>query len=135
MERFFVDSNVFLRYYNKDDPKQRAAAASVFLKAKKGQIELFCSPPVFFEVAWVLRSRYKIPAAAILDALEAMFAIPNLSVFDGEYVRRAISWAREKQQSFPDAYISVVANDKNIGVVSFNAKHFKKSGIPLYPIE
>jgi predicted nucleic acid-binding protein len=135
MERYFVDSNVFLSYYNRDDPEQKAAAASVFLKAKNGQIELFCGPPVFFEVAWVLRSRYKIPATTILDTLEAMFAIPNLHVFDCEYVQQAIALARNKKQSYPDAYIAVVANDNKIGVVSFNKKHFTNLDIPLYPLE
>jgi predicted nucleic acid-binding protein len=51
--KFFVDSNIFLRYLNKDEPKHTAASASLFQKAQDGEIELFCGPPVFFEIAWV----------------------------------------------------------------------------------
>ena len=34
MQRYFIDSNVFLRYYHRDDPKQSDAAEDVLLRAK-----------------------------------------------------------------------------------------------------
>ena len=135
MPGYFVDSNVFLRFYTADDPKQQMEAQKIFLKAKAGEFELFCGPPVFFEIAWVLNSRYKITAAEILDKLESILAIPNMHVFDDDYVKRAISLARETSQSYPDAYIAVVSQDKHIGVISFNKKHFSKLGTDLYPLE
>ena len=133
MAGYFVDSNVFLRFYTADDVKQQAEAREFFLKARSGDIELFCGPPVFFEIAWVLNSRYKIPQAEILDKLEAILAIPNMHVFDDEYVKRAIFLARESNQSYPDAYIAVVAQDKQIGIMSFNRKHFARLRAKLYP--
>ena len=134
MEGYFVDSNVFLRFFTADDVKQQAEARSVFLKAKSGEIELFCGPPVFFEIAWVLNSRYKIPSAEILNKLESILAIPNMHVFDEDYVKRTIFLARKSNQSYPDAYIAVVAKDKCIGVMSFNKRHFAKLGSKLYPL-
>ena len=134
MAGYFVDSNVFLRFYTADDPVQQAIARDVFLNAKSGDFELFCGPPVFFEIAWVLNSRYKIPNAQILDMLESILAIPNMYVFDGDYVKQSISLAREKGQSYPDAYISVIAREKHIGVISFNRKHFSKLDVALYPL-
>jgi predicted nucleic acid-binding protein len=135
MQGYFVDSNVFLRFYTADDPKQQTEAQKFFLQAKVGEFELFCGPPVFFEIAWVLNSRYKIPSAKILDMLESILTIPNMHVFDDEYVKRAIFLARETSQSYPDAYIAIVSQDKRIGVISFNEKHFSKLGVKLYPIE
>jgi predicted nucleic acid-binding protein len=133
MSKYFVDSNVFIRFYSKDDEEQSAEAEEFFLKAKNNEIELYCGPPVFFEVAWVLKTFYKLPHAVVLDTLESMLAIPNLTVFDVEYVVLAIALARENSCGFADSYIGVVAGDKNIGVASFNRKHFKKTGVPLYP--
>jgi len=132
MAGYFVDSNVFLRFYTADDVKQQAEAREVFLKAKSGELELFCGPPVFFEIAWVLNSRYKIPLTEILDKLESILAIPNMHVFDEDYVKRAIFLARERNQSYPDAYIAIMAQDKNIGVMSFNRMHFAKLGAKLF---
>jgi len=134
MSGYFVDSNVFLRFFTSDDPKQQAEAQEIFQKARSGELELFCGPPVFFEIAWVLNSRYKIPLREILDKLEAILTIPNLYVLDGDYVKRAISLARMSNQSYPDAYIATVAQDRHIGVISFNKKHFTKLGADLYPL-
>jgi predicted nucleic acid-binding protein len=135
MRKYFVDTNVFLRFYTADDKRQQATAEAILLKAKAGEIELFCGPPVFFEVAWVLRSRYKISDTDILDRLESMLTIPNLRVSDGDYVKQAIALARESKQSYADAYIAVVAKNEQIGVITFNKKHFIKFGVPLYQLE
>jgi predicted nucleic acid-binding protein len=132
MAGYFVDSNVFLRFYTADDQKQQAEAQEIFMKAKAGEVDLFCGPPVFFEIAWVLRSRYKVPLAETLDKLESILTIPNLHVSDEDCVKRAISLARESNQSYPDAYIAVVAQDRNIGVATFNAAHFAKLGAKMY---
>ncbi|MCL2009096.1 MAG: PIN domain-containing protein [Synergistaceae bacterium] len=135
MRKYFVDSNVFLRFYSKDDAEQRKKAREVLLKAKKKEIDLYCGPPVFFEVAWVLASTYGLPRGEILDTLEAMLYTPNLRVLDADTVRDAIELARAAQQSFADSYIAVVARKLEAGVVSFNKKHFDKLGANLYPIE
>ena len=132
MERYFVDSNVFLRYYSHDDKQQSAQAEEFFLRAKRGEIEIFCGPPVFFEVAWVLKTFYGQPNATILDTLESMLSIPNFTVFDAEYIIKAIELARKKSCGFADSYIAVVALEQNLGIATFNETHFIKTGASLY---
>jgi len=133
MDRYFVDSNIFLRFYNADEPEQKNAAREVFLKAKRGEIELICGPPVFFEVAWVLRSRYKIPNPTVIDTLESMLALPGLYILDDGFVKTALEFARKKKQSYSDAYIAVTAKEHGAGVVSFNTRHFARLGAKMYP--
>jgi predicted nucleic acid-binding protein len=72
---------------------------------------------------------------AVLDALESMLSIPNLHVYDQNQVKAAIGLAKSKKQSYPDAYIAAVAMDNDIGVVSFNVKHFSKLNVQVYPID
>ncbi|AEF81716.1 PIN domain-containing protein [Leadbettera azotonutricia] len=134
MKQYFVDSNVFLRYFNKDEPKHSAAAADLFKKAKDGKVCLFCGPPVFFEIAWVLRSFYKQANNDILDTLESILSIQGLKIFDIEYVSAAIALAREKNRGFADSYIAVTALNKNMGIATFNGKHFSAFGTELYPL-
>ena len=67
-----------------------------------------------------------------MNTLESMLSIPNFTVFDVEYVIQAIAFARKNSCGFADSYIAVVAHDKNIGVATFNDRHFVKSGVPLY---
>jgi predicted nucleic acid-binding protein len=135
MKRYFVDSNVFLRFFNQDEPKHSAAAEALFRKAQGREIELFCGPPVFFEVAWVLRSFYKISNEEILDKLESILSIPNFSVFDAEQVSSAIALARSSGCGFADSYIAVTARNKNMDIATFNMKHFSKLGADLYQFE
>ena len=104
MERYFVDSNIFLRYYSHDDKLQSEQAEGFFLRAKRGEIKIFCGPPVFFEVAWVLKTFYKLPNVTILDTLESMLSIPNFTVFDSEHVIKAIELARKKSCGFADSF-------------------------------
>ena len=132
MERYFVDSNVFLRYYSRDDEHQSAQAEEFFLRAKRGEIEIFCGPPVFFEIAWVLKTFYGQPNATILNTLESMLSIPNFTVFDAEYVIKAIEFARKKSCGFADSYIAVAALDQNLGIATFNETHLKKADVSLY---
>jgi predicted nucleic acid-binding protein len=133
MPRYFIDSNVFLRYYSHDDAQQSEQAKAVLLKAKAREIDLYCGPPVFFEVAWVLKSTYGLDNGTILDTLEAMLGTPNLQVIDGDTVKDAISLARAARQGFADSYIAATAQRLGMGVVTFNDKHFSELGTKLYP--
>jgi predicted nucleic acid-binding protein len=135
MRKYFVDSNVFLRFYSKDDTEQRKKARDVLIKAQKKEIDLYCGPPVFFEVAWVLASTYGLPNGEILETLEAMLYTPNLRVLDADTARDALELAHATRQSFADSYIAVTAQKLEAGIVSFNRKHFDKLGTNLYPIE
>ena len=122
-----------MRFYSKDDEKQRQQARELLLKARKKEIELYCGPPVFFEVAWVLASTYGLPRDEILEALETMLYTPNLRILDEEVVKDAIELAKATKQGFADSYIAVTARKLEIGVVTFNEKHFAGLGAELYP--
>lgn len=134
MVEVFVDSNVFLRFFTQDDPEQTREAKRVFLRAADREIDLVTGPPVFFEVAWTLRAAAKWPQDKILQALEAMAAIPNLKLIDEDLVVEAILLAKETGQGFADAYIAATAKKRGSQVASFNAKHFGRLGSDLYPL-
>jgi len=133
MRKYFVDSNVFLRFYSRDDKEQGERVRELFLKAQKKEIELLCGPPVFFEVAWVLGTTYGLSRDEVLEILETMLYTPNLRVLDEESVRGAIELARATKQGFADSYIAITAQKMEIGVATFNKKHFSKLGAKLYP--
>jgi predicted nucleic acid-binding protein len=133
MKKYFVDSNVFLRYLNRDEPNHAMRAAALFKEAQDKKVELLCGPPVFFEIAWVLRSFYKMPNSGILDILESILAIPGLKVLDAERSAAAISKARAKNCSYADSYIAATADANNTGVATFNTAHFAALEVELCP--
>lgn len=65
----FVDTNYFLRFLLKDEKKHSAVALDLFKKASFGEVELFTSLVVFFEIYWVLSSFYKTEKSNIKKVL------------------------------------------------------------------
>jgi predicted nucleic acid-binding protein len=132
MQKYFLDSSFFLHFYSRGDKTQRKRAKSILLQAKEKAIELYCGPPVFFEVAWILKSAYGLKNDEILNILEAMLGTPNLRVIDAELVGSAIALARSAQQGFSDSYIAATAQRLETGVITFNEKYFAALGVQLY---
>ncbi|MDR1966283.1 MAG: PIN domain-containing protein, partial [Synergistaceae bacterium] len=90
--------------------------------------------PVFFEVAWTLKAWAKWPNAKILEALQAMTAIPNMKLIDKDTVVAAILLAQETGQEFADSYIAATVQERGIKLMTFNHKHFMKLKTPLYTL-
>lgn len=132
----FVDANIFLRLFVDDDSRQTEQSAKLFELARQGQINLVTGPPVLFEIAWVLRHRYKTDNARILDILEAIISFPNMKVTDKELAVSALFLARETKSEFADAYIAAsAAHAQADNVATFNRKHFTKLRSDLYPLD
>jgi predicted nucleic-acid-binding protein len=135
MDRVFVDTNVFLRFFTQDDQGQHERAARLFLDAEGGLFELVTGPPVFFELAWTLRSAYKQKREKVIDVLERMLSLQSMTVTDATLVTTALKMAKDGNQEFADAYVAASALlSKARAVASFNQKNFEKLGIPTYPL-
>jgi predicted nucleic-acid-binding protein len=132
MDRVFVDANVFMRFFTKDDEGQEAKAKKLFLKAQAGKLRLFTGPPVLFEIAWTLKARYKLKNAEILDILESLLTTAWLDISDKDLAEEAVNVARVSGQDYADAYIHVsIRKVEATGIAAFNRKHFDKMGTRL----
>jgi predicted nucleic acid-binding protein len=131
MRTFFVDTNLFVRYFAEDDLEQTRQAEAVFRRARKKEITLVTAPPVFFETAWVLRGDGA-SREDVLAYLESLCSMPGLAVDDSALVKAAVHVAREKGLEFADAYIASSAGALNAdGIATFNRKDFKKAGLEI----
>ena len=133
MKPVFVDANVFLRFFTKDDTGQQARAAKLFRAGAEGHRPLVSGPPVLFEVAWTLRAAYGQSGPAILDVLEAILALPGLTLTDAAVCFEAIRLSRDSGVDFPDAYIAALAKACGAeAVATFNLSDFRKLGVPCH---
>jgi predicted nucleic acid-binding protein len=133
MRTVFVDANVFLRFFTADDMVQQRRAADLLHKAASGKVALVTGPPVLFEIAWVLRSAYRLGRENVLDVLDAIVATPGLTLLDSKLVEDAVGVARNSSQEFADAY--AFASARKVGadaIATFNRKHFEPMGANLY---
>ena len=133
MKRVFVDANLFMRYFTKDDKGQHERAARLFRQAVEGSVELVCSPPVLFEVAWTLRFAYKLPREKAGETLSAILALPGLHLSDARLVEAALRRSAQARVEFADAYIAVSAESLGAEeIATFNEADFKRLRARLF---
>ncbi len=135
MSGVFVDANVFMRFFTRNHEGHHERAVRLFERAVSGEVHLLTGPPVFFEIAWTLRSSYKLSNEKVLDVLSRMLSLPGLHVSDADLVADAIHRSRESGVAFADAYImsSSTALEAET-VATFNQSDFKRLKAPLYPL-
>jgi len=135
MKPVFVDANVFLRFFTKDDTGQHARAEMLFRAAAEGRTPLISGPPVLFEIAWTLRAAYGQSRSGVLDVLEAILVLSGLDLTDAAVCAEAVRLARQSGVDFPDAYMAALAHASGAEeVATFNLADFRKLGFPCHPM-
>lgn len=81
-----VDANVVVRLLTQDDPKQAAAARSLFAAGP-----IWIAKTVLLETGWVLRSLYGLDESAIRDALTKLLGLKNVHTEDKPSMAAALA--------------------------------------------
>ena len=81
-----VDTNVVVRLLTGDDPRQAAAARSVFASGP-----IWVAKTVLLETGWVLRSLYGFEESAIRDAFLKLLGLQNVHIEDEPAVAAALA--------------------------------------------
>ena len=81
-----VDTNVVVRLLTADDPKQAAAAKSLFQRQP-----VWIAKTVLLETGWVLRSLYGYEESAIREAFIKLLGLKNVHVEDEPAVEAALA--------------------------------------------
>src|SRR5579864_686666 len=81
-----VDTNVVVRLLTGDEPKQAAAARSLFATEP-----IWIAKTVLLETGWVLRSLYGYEESAIRDAFSKLLGLKNVHTEDEPAVAAALA--------------------------------------------
>lgn len=92
-----VDTNVVVRYLIADDPEQFERAKALF---EAGGLVVLTS--VLLETEWVLRSTYRLPKSAVIEALRRLANHEGAQVQDPALLHAALHFA-ERGLDFADA--------------------------------
>jgi len=126
-ERFFADTNLFLRYLTNDVPEQADAVEQLLRKAASGDITLVTNALVIAEIVWTLESFYRLPRGEIKEKILAILNTPGIQVVGGDLVLQAIVWYAERNVDFIDAYNAAWMQAQGVKTVyTFNRKHFSR---------
>ena len=81
-----LDTNVLVRYYVQDEPRQAATAARIMSE----EAALFVPKTVILELEWVLRGYYQQPSADIHAAVSHLSGLPNVIIEQADVVEAAV---------------------------------------------
>jgi predicted nucleic-acid-binding protein len=81
-----VDTNILVRLLTGDEPKQEAAARSLFASE-----QIWIAKTVLLETGWVLRSLYGFEDHAIRDAFTKLLGLRNVFAEDESMVAAALA--------------------------------------------
>lgn len=126
MKRLWVDANVLLRFLTRDPEDMAAKAASLMLRAERGEVVLIVSPLTVAELVWVLKSFYRRSLSEIAEAVVPLLSADGIVVEERELMIRALELARDKNVSFADAVLALQAARREEAVCTFDVTDFKK---------
>ena len=100
-----LDTNVLVRVLTDDDPAQ-TARARILIERFSLEEPGFVSQTALIETVWVLRSRYRFPRAALVDAMDTLFTIPQLEIDNAVAAHEALAMFRVTNADFADCMIA-----------------------------
>ncbi|OGY25482.1 MAG: hypothetical protein A2Z11_03575 [Candidatus Woykebacteria bacterium RBG_16_43_9] len=120
MTRLIADTNVFLRFILKDNPKQYEDARKLFTSAKENKVELLVPQIVIFEIAFALEKYYQFAKDQIIDRLRALLSAGYLKIQDRDIFKRALDFYQSQNTSFVDCFLIAKAEGSQANIFTFD---------------
>lgn len=131
MSSYFIDSNIFLRFFAKETKSSvYRDCFKLIQNLKMGKLKAVTSNLVFAETVWVLTSVYKISKTDLNDVLGSLENIPSLKVIDNFQTNLANQLFKMHPVKYIDALIASNPNiyAKKWVVISYD-RDFDKLGV------
>lgn len=100
--KYFVDTNIFLRFFIKENEEVLKETKKIIQLIKKGDIRTFTSHLVIAELDWTMKSYYKIPKNDRLAFLDSILQLRSLVLVDSFDLIATLSFYRNYQVKFID---------------------------------
>jgi predicted nucleic-acid-binding protein len=100
-----LDTNVLIRFFHSDDPKQSELVRALFELARGERKPFYVSSIVLCEVVWVLKSFYRKKREEICSTLDLIFALEALEIEDFGLASLALEDYRTGEADFADYLI------------------------------
>ena len=100
----FVDTNFFLRFLLEEKNEQQEQAIELFKKASSGQIKLFTSTIVIFEICWVLSAFYQKNKKEVKEILIDILKMDFVQIKERDILQKAVLQIDEFNYDLEDSY-------------------------------
>src|SRR3989338_5070787 len=106
MKKLFLDTNIFLRFFLRDNEDQYQDVHKLFKKIEEGNFKPYTSSIVFLELNYVVRSIYKLSIDEVLDYTDAVRKMRGMTVIEKTYTDKAISLYKKYKIKLGDCFIA-----------------------------
>ena len=100
----FLDTNIFLRYFEREDELIYKKVERLFLEIVQGNIIAISNALVIAEVIWVLKKFYDWDKGEICNNIELILKTSNIKFRERSTIIEAVNFYRDKNINFIDAY-------------------------------
>jgi len=127
-----LDTNVLVRWLVADDPRQTDLVERLFESARADEGTLFVPCTVMLELEWVLRSRYGLDKADVLEAFNALLETQELEFQSEAAVERSLHSYRQGVADFADClHAGLCAAADRAPLLTFDTKASRLEGSQL----
>ena len=122
----FLDTNIFIRYFEQEDTNESAKSEELFRKIIDGEMICFTNTMVISEIVWVLEKYYSWDKQEVCDNLECILHTPNIKIRERKILLSAVKTYRELNIDFIDSYNYAYIKADNSSIIYSYDIHFEK---------
>ncbi len=132
VETVYADTNMFIRFFTSNPEEQSEIVNRFFIKVSLREVELLVCDLVISEIVYVLERVYKVSRNEIYEKVHSILNMENIIIENRPVIVNALSYYKDKNINFNDAYIASHAIKNNINKVFTFDNDFKKiAGIKI----
>ena len=106
MKKLFLDTNLFLRFFLKDDENQYQNVYNLFAQIEEGKFKPYASSIVFLELNYVARNIYKLSINEILDYIDAVKKMRGMTIIEKTDAEEATNLYGKYRIKLGDCFIA-----------------------------
>lgn len=131
MTKIFLDSNIFLRLFLRDDEDHYQQTIRLFSLINEGTVQPYTSTIVALEVNYVLKSFYRLSLEKTLHYIDQMRSVRNITLIEITDFEKALQWYKHYKIKFSDCLIASQLR-RDITLVTFDEEVKKIKGITVF---
>ena len=120
----FLDTNIFLRYFEQGDGKEAYKTEELFKRIIEGTINCFTNTMVIAEIVWVLEKYYSWNKKEVCENIELILNTPNIKISERRILRSAINIYNKLNIDFIDAYDYAYIKTSDSSMIYSYDRHF-----------
>ena len=118
MDRFFVDTNVFIRYLTNDDSRKADRVERLLKRTMEGEMTLVTNLMVIAELVWTLESYYHLSKSDVAEKVSVIINTPNLELPEKQRILKALYLYADKNIDFIDAFNALFVKENGIATIT-----------------